>query len=95
MILPPHHLLVEEDRLQLSIHIVLITVFGCVGEWSNLDLALGDPSHVVVLDGDPVHERSEDLILNLLNAAMLVKVFGVGHHCCGDDLRERREDFNN
>lgn len=87
MILPPHHLLVEGHGLQLSVNVIIVTVFGCVGERSNLDLPLGDSPHVVVLDGDPVHQRPEDLILDLLDAAVLVKVLGVGHHCCGDDLR--------
>lgn len=90
MILPPHHLLIEGNRLQLSINIVLITIFGCVRERSNLDLPLGDSAHVVVLNGDPVHQRPEDLVLDLLDAAMLVEVFGVGHHCSGDDLRQEK-----
>lgn len=88
MILPPHHLLIEGDRLQLSINVILVAIFGCVGERSDLDLALGDSAHVVVLNGDPVHQRPEDLVLDLLDAAVLVEVFGVGHHCCGDDLRQ-------
>lgn len=87
---PPHHLLVEVDRLELSVHIVLVAVLGGVGEGADLDLPLGDPAHVVVLDGDPVHERAEDLVLDLLDAAVLVEVFGVGHDGRGDDLRSGR-----
>lgn len=87
-ILPPHHLLIEGDRLQLSVNVILVTVFGCVGEWSDLNLTFGDTAHVVVLNGDPVHQRPEDLILDLLDATVLVKVFGVGHHSCGDDLKQ-------
>lgn len=87
VILPPHHLLIEGDRLQLSINVILVAIFGCVGERSDLDLAFGDSAHVVVLNGDPVHQRPEDLVLDLLDAAVLVEVFGVGHHCSGDDLR--------
>lgn len=85
--LPPHHLLIERDGLQLSIHVVLVAVLGRVGERSNLDLSLGDSAHVVVLNGDPVHQRAEDLVLDLLDAAVLVEVFGVGHHCSRDDLK--------
>ncbi len=88
---PPHHLLVEEDCLQLSINIILITVLGGVGERSDLDLTLGDSSHVVILNGDPVHQRPEDLILDLLDAAVLVEVFGVGHHCRGNNLTRTRQ----
>lgn len=88
MILPPHHLFIERDCLQLSINVILVTILGCVGERSDLDLTLGDSAHVVVLNGDPVHQRPEDLVLDLLDAAVLIKVFGVGHHCCGDDLRQ-------
>lgn len=89
-ILPPHHFLIEGDCLQLSINIIFITIFGCVGKRSDLDLTLGDSAHVVILNGDPVHQRPEDLILDLLDAAMLVKVFGVGHHCCGNNLRQKK-----
>lgn len=88
MILPPHHLFIERDRLQLSINVILVTVLGRVGERSDLDLALGDSAHVVILNGDPVHQGPENLVLDLLDAAVLVKVFGVGHHGCGDDLRK-------
>lgn len=83
---PPHQLLIEGDRLQLSINIILITISGCVGKWSDLNLTLDDPAYVVILYSDPVHQRPEDFILDLLDAAMLVKVFGVGHHSCGYDL---------
>lgn len=93
--LPPHHLLVEGDCLQLSINIILIIIFGRIGKWSNLDLTLCDSAHVVILDGDPVHQRSKDLILDLLDAAMLIKVFGVGHHCSGDDLRRGKDKLTN
>lgn len=86
--LPPHHLLIEGDGLQLSVHVVLVAVLGRVGERSNLDLSLGDSAHVVVLNGDPVHQRAEDLVLDLLDAAVLVEVFGVGHHCGRDDLKQ-------
>lgn len=88
IIIPPHDLLIEGDGLQLSINVILITIFGCVGERPDLDLTLGHSAHVVVLNGDPVHQRSEDLILDLLDAAVLVEVFGVGHHCRGDDLEQ-------
>lgn len=84
---PPHHFLIEGDCLQLSVHVVLISIFSSVCERSDLDLALGDSAHVVVLNGDPVHQRPEDLVLDLLDAAVLVEVLGVCHHCCGDDLR--------
>lgn len=92
-LLPPHHLLVEEHRLQLPVHVVLVPVLGGVGERPDLDLPLGDSAHVVVLNGDPVHEGPEDLVLNLFDAAVLVEVLGVGHDGRGDDLRgEGTED---
>lgn len=93
MILPPHHLLIEGNRLQLAINVILVTIFGCVCKRSDLDLALGDSAHVVVLNGDPVHQGPEYLILDLLDAAVLVKVFGVSHHCCGDNLRQEEDKF--
>lgn len=86
VILPPHHLLIEGDGLQLPVHIVLVTIFGRVSKRPDLDFTLRHSAHVVVLNGDPVHQRPENLILDLLNAAVLVEVLRVGHHCCGDDL---------
>lgn len=88
---PPHDLLVQRNRLQLPVNVVLVAVLGGVGERPDLDLPLGDPAHVVVLNGDPVHQGPEDLILDLLDAAVLVKVFGVSHHRRGDDLRQSAE----
>jgi len=85
-LIPPHHLLIEEDGLQLAVHVVLIAVLCGVGKRSDLDLTFGDPAHVVVLDGDPVHQGPEDLILDLLDASVLVKVLCVGHHRSGNDL---------
>lgn len=95
VILPPHHFLIEGDRLQLSINVILVTIFGRIGKWSDLDLALGDSAHVIVLNGDPVHQRSEDLILDLLDATMLIEVLGVCHHCSGDDLRQEEDNCLN
>lgn len=73
----------------MPINVVLVSVLGGVGEGPDLHLSLGDPAHAVILDGDPVHQGPEDLILDLLDAAVLVKVLGVCHHCRRDDLRQK------
>lgn len=56
VILPPHHLLIEGDGLQLSIDIILITIFGRVSKRPDLDFTLCHSAHVVILNGDPVHQ---------------------------------------
>lgn len=86
-LLPPQHFLIEGHGLQLTVHIIFISILGRVGEGADLDLTLCHSAHVVVLDGDPVHQGPEDLILDLLDAAVLVEVLGVSHGRRGDDLR--------
>lgn len=86
IVVPPHDLLVQVHRLELAIDVVLVSVLGSVGEGPYFNLSLGDPAHVIILDGNPVHERPEYLILDLLDAAMSIKVLRVSHYGCGDDL---------
>lgn len=86
--IPPHQFFIKVDGLQLSINIIFISILGGIGKRSNLNLPFGDPAHVVILNGDPVHKRPKNLVLDLLDAAMHVKVFSVGHHRCGYDLRQ-------
>lgn len=82
----PHDLFVQVHGLELAVDIVLITVLGGVCKGADFDLSLDNSPHIVILERDPVHERTEYLILDLLDPSMCIKVFGVGHNCRGYDL---------
>lgn len=74
------------DAAELSVSIVVVAVLGGVGVRSDLQLPLHHAAHAVVLHRHPVHERAEDLILDLLDAAVGVKVLAQRHDRRGDDL---------
>ena len=86
VVVTPHDLLIQVDRLELSIDVILVSVLGGVGEGPYFNLSLGYPTHVVILNCNPVHERPEYLVLNLLDAAVGIKVLRVSHDSCGNDL---------
>ncbi|CAB1353027.1 unnamed protein product, partial [Coregonus sp. 'balchen'] len=72
---------VDFDPDKLSVPVVLIAVLCCVSIRPDLQLSLDDPAHAVILYRHPVHERAEDLVLHLFDAAVGVKVLAEGHHC--------------
>lgn len=74
------------DTGELSISIIIITVLSGVGIGPDLQLSFHHPPHTVILHGHPVHEGAEDLILDLLDAAMGVKMLTQCHNSCGNNL---------
>lgn len=77
---------VHLDAAELSVSVVIVAVLGGVSVGSDLELPLHHAAHAVVLHRHPVHEGAEDLVLDLLDAAMGVKVFAQRHDGRGDDL---------
>lgn len=74
------------DATQLSVSVIIIAVLGCVGVGPDLELSLHHPSHAVVLHCHPVHKRTEDLVLDLLDATVGVEMLAQRHNGRGDDL---------
>lgn len=74
------------DATELSVSVVIIAVLSGVGIGPDLELSLHHPAHAVVLHRHPVHERTEDLVLDLLDASVGVEVLAQRHDSRGDDL---------
>lgn len=74
------------DTAELSVPIIIISVLSGVGVGPNFELSFHHPAHAVVLHGHPIHEGTEDLILDLLDATVSVEMLTQCHHSGGDDL---------
>lgn len=76
--------------MQLAVCVVLVSVAGHVAVHAHSDVTGGGPPGRVVLDGHPVGDGLQDLVLDLHHLAVGVEHLGVLHQVGGDDLQDQR-----
>lgn len=83
--------LIDRGALQLAVCVVLIGVAGHVAVHAHPDVTGGGAPRGVILDGHPVGDGFEDLILDLYHLAVGVEHLGMLHEMGGDHLGGHRQ----
>lgn len=73
-------------RLKLPVSIVLVRVACDIAVHANADVTDGDTAHAVVLNGHPIGDGLQDLILYFDHLTVSVGDLGVLHGVGGDHL---------